>query len=276
MRAFVKAAAAAAAAVILLCLTSTYRASAEDIRIAAAISLREAMTQAAKAYESETGHHVDLTFGSSGQLAAQIKNGAPIDAFISAADNQMEDLDKAGLIDAKSRRVIAGNQLVLIVPADSAISISAFKSLADDAIKTLAIGEPKTVPAGQYARQVLAKLGIESKLKGRLIYGSNVRQVLDYVERGEVTAGIVYATDARQSGDKVKIVATADPETHEPIEYPAAVVKDSKQSAAAAAFLDYLKSERAGKIFAEKGFTRGENRAAATAPANPNRRRPVP
>jgi molybdate transport system substrate-binding protein len=248
---------------ILLCLALAQPAVAEDIRVAAAISLKEAISQAAKAYEADTGRHVELTFGSSGQLAAQIKSGAPIDAFVSAANKQVDDLEKAGLVDAKSRRVIAGNELVLIVPANSTLTLSSLKSLADDGVKKLAIGEPRTVPAGQYAQRVLAKLDVERKLAGRLVYGSNVRQVLDYVERGEVTAGIVYATDAKEAGaDKVKVVATADPATHEAIEYPAVVVKDSKHADAAAAFLDHLKSDRAGKIFQDKGFTRGDDNAA--------------
>jgi molybdate transport system substrate-binding protein len=237
------------------------------VRVAAAISLREALGQTAKAYEADTGRRVELTFGSSGQLAAQIKSGAPIDAFVSAANKQVDELEKAGLVDAKTRRVVAGNDLVLIVPASSSVSLADFKSLSEDAVKKLAIGEPKTVPAGQYARQVLAKLEIERKLADRLVYGANVRQVLDYVERGEVTAGIVYATDAKESGEKVKVVATADAATHEPIEYPAVVVKESKKPAAAAAFLDYLKSDRARKIFQDKGFTRGGDHTADDARA---------
>jgi molybdate transport system substrate-binding protein len=243
---------------------------AETINVAAAISLKESLQEIARAYAADTGDRVEFTFGASGQLMAQIKNGAPIDAFISAANKQVDDLDKAGLIDAKTRRVVAGNSLVLIVPADAPAGLSNFKGLADDRIRRLAIGEPRTVPVGQYAQQVLRKLELEQRLSdgGRLVYGSNVRQVLDYVERGEVGAGIVYATDAREAGDaKVKVVATADPTTHEPIVYPGVLVKTSRKREAAVRFLDYLGSDKARKVFEAKGFAPAQADAASGKPS---------
>lgn len=229
--------------------------AAETVRVAAAISMKEAVTDIAKAYEAETGDKVTLTFGSSGQLAAQLKAGAPIDVFISAATAQLDDLDKAGLVDAATRRDVAGNSIVLIVPADGKVPLADFAALADAGIKRLAIGEPKTVPAGQYAQQTLNKLGLSQRLAGRLIFGANVRQVLSYVERGEVSAGIVYATDARESGAKVRVIATADPATHDPIRYPAAVTKTSKSPVAAKRFLDSFGGEKAKAVLAAKGFT---------------------
>ena len=250
---------------VAACLLLVPMTRAETISVASAVSLKEAISQVAKAFEAQTGDRVRFTFGSSGQLMAQIKNGAPIDAFISAANKQVDDLERLGLIEAETRRTIAGNALVLIVPADATLRISEFKDLADAGIKKLAIGQPGTVPAGQYARQVLDKLGLEQKLGGRMVYGSNVRQVLDYVRRGEVTAGIVYATDAKEAGDKVKVVATADPASHDPVEYPAAVVKSGKKREAAARFLDFLHTEKSRKILEARGFTTPD--AAADKPS---------
>jgi molybdate transport system substrate-binding protein len=231
------------------------RVSGETINVAAAISLKEAMLQIAAGYEAETGNHVDFTFGSSGQLMAQIKSGAPVDAFISAADKQVADLEKLGLIDPNSRRNIASNTLVLILPANTKIRVSGFQDLADPAVGKVAIGEPRTVPAGQYAQQVLHKLGLEPALTGRLIYGSNVRQVLDYVERGEVSAGIVYRTDAMLAGASVKVAAAADDSTYEPINYPAVIINASKKQPIAREFLDYLASDEARSVMKSKGFT---------------------
>jgi molybdate transport system substrate-binding protein len=150
-------------------------------------------------------------------------------------------------------------------------------------VKKLALGEPKTVPAGQYATQTLEKLKLTAPLSGKLVYGSNVRQVLDYVIRGEVTAGIVYATDAKQAGDKVKIVATAAEDSHDPIVYPAVVVKKSASAAAAKRFLDYATDDaEARRLLEARGFTRPKavtTKAAASASSSssspaPAERRP--
>ncbi|HVT89184.1 MAG TPA: molybdate ABC transporter substrate-binding protein [Tepidisphaeraceae bacterium] len=243
--------------VLLVCLLLSAGASAETIRVAAAISLKEAVEEIAKKYEADTSDKVIFTFGSSGQLLSQITSGADVDAFISAANTQVDELTKAGLAMEGSRRIVAGNSLVLIVPADAKESPNGFDALADASVKKVSIGEPKTVPAGQYAMQVLTRLNLADKLKDRLVYGANVRQVLAYVERAEVSAGIVYSTDAKESGDKVKIVATADAQTHEPIVYPAVIIKTSKKQDAAKHFLDYLATEKAKAVLSDKGFIAG-------------------
>lgn len=238
-------------------------AAAEPVRVSAAISLKDALAEAAKAYKVAGGGDVEFAFGSSGELMAQIKNGAPVDAFISAANKQVDDLSKAGKIDDATRRVVAGNRLVLVVPASAKAPPAGFKELADPGVKRVSIGEPRTVPAGQYATQVLKALKVDSALGDRLVYGSNVRQVLDYVERGEVAAGVVYSTDAKQSGDKVKVVATADAALHDPIVYPAVIVRNSRNKAEAQKFLDFLAGDKGKAILATYGFTDG------TAPAGP-------
>ena len=184
-------------AAVLITVPAVRAGAVETVRVAAAISLKDALSQIAKDYESQTGAHVEFTFGSSGQLAAQIKSGAPIDLFISAANQQVDDLVKDGLLQNATRRPVIGNRLVLIAPADNPASVKNFESLASTSVTKIALGEPRSVPAGQYAQQVLNALGLLEKLKEKLVYGSNVRQVLAYVERGEVSAGIVYATDGR-------------------------------------------------------------------------------
>ena len=228
---------------------------ADAVRVAAAISLKDALNDAAAAYKAEGRGDVRFTFGASGQLQSQIEYGAPIDAFISAAHPHVDALVQGKRAEADRVLVVAGNQLVLVVPPGAKAPPSRFADLANRRHRRVAMGEPKTVPAGQYARQVLRSLNIEETLKGRVVYGANVRQVLSYVERGEVDAGIVYATDARESGDRVRAVATADASTHDPIEYPAVVLSNSGRRAAAEAFLDFLATEKARDIFARKGFT---------------------
>jgi molybdate transport system substrate-binding protein len=239
-------------------------ASAETVRVGVAVSLKEAVTEITKSYTKTTGNKVTFTFGSSGQIMAQIQAGAPLDAFISAADKQVDELEKAGLVEQESRRVVAGNTLVLIVPTKSRAKLDSFESLAKQPIKRLATGDPKSVPAGQYAKQVFEKLKLNDALKDKIVYGGNVRQVLDYVVRDEVTAGVVYATDAKEAGDKVKVVAEAPKDSHDAIAYPAIVIKNAARAAAAGKFLDHLASEDARKALNVRGFKVPE---AASAPA---------
>ena len=226
----------------------------EPARVGAAISLQNVLQEIGAKYKEQTGREVSFTFGSSGQLMGQIKNGAPIDLFISAAHQHVDQLAKEKLIDEASRRVIATNTLVLIVPADAASAPAGFAQLAGSNVRRLAMGEPRTVPAGQYAQQVLDHLKLTDSLRQRLIYGTNVRQVLAYVERGEVNAGIVYGTDALISGDKVRIVAVAEADWHEPIEYPAAIIAGSRNASAAGDFLEFLSSPAAREVLKAHGF----------------------
>src|SRR5213078_4705154 len=130
-------------------------------------------------------------------------------------------------------------------PKSSRLNVASFADLADPSVKRLAMGQPKTVPAGQYAAQVLAHLHLESVLTDRIVYAASVRQVLDYVVRGEVDAAIVYATDAIQAGENVRVIARADPAWHEPIHYVAAVVKKSAHADAAKRFVNFLRGDAA-------------------------------
>jgi molybdate transport system substrate-binding protein len=242
---------------------------AQDLTISAAVSLKEAIGDIAVSYRTSSGGRLQLNFAATGLLLAQIREGAPVDVFIAASEAQMDQAAAQKLIDPASRRVIAINSLVLIVPADSKLPLQGFADLGRADLKRLALGEPKTVPAGDYATQVLEHLRLDDVLKSKLVKAASVRQVLDYVERGEVDAGIVYATDAQQSGSKVKVITTADPSWHQPIHYPAAVVAASKQHDAAAAFIDYLTTEPAQALLRKRGFAAPTTQPAAGASTGP-------
>jgi len=229
---------------------------AGTITVSAAISLKDVLTVIAPEFEKQTGDHIEFQFGASGLLATQIRQGAPVDLFISAARKQVDDLAKDGIVDPSTTAIIAGNKLVLIVPAAVSQVTGSFEELANaQRFKRIAIGDPKTVPAGDYGMQVLNALKLADAVKDRLIQGVNVRQVLSYVEQGEVDAGVVYKTDALESGNKVKLAAVAEEKLHQPIEYPAAIVSKSKSREAAVKFLNFLKTDFARQKLTERGFT---------------------
>lgn len=230
-------------------------APAETVRVGAAVSLKETFAEIATAYKADSGDTVEFVYGSSGQVATQIKSGADLDVFVSAAEKQMDDLAQGGQLDVATRRVVCGNTLVLIVPAGSAFKPGSPDELKIDAFERIAVGEPKTVPAGQYAAEALKTLKLDEAMKDKLVFGTNVRQVLAYVERGEVKAGVVYGTDAKAAGAKVTLAFTFDEKTHAPIVYPAAVVSPSKHAAAAKKFLDYLAGDKAKAVLTAHGFT---------------------
>jgi molybdate transport system substrate-binding protein len=230
-------------------------ADATAVAVSAAVSLKSALSGMASDCAAQTGATPQFNFGATGHLLAQIREGAPVDVFIAASDEQMDQAQTAGLIDPASRAVIAGNEMVLIVPRGSSSPIRSFADLKDSAIRRIAIGQPKTVPAGLYATQVLAGLKLESALRERIVYGASVRQVLDYVARGEVDAGIVYATDARDAGDAVRVIAAAQADWHEPIHYVAAVVTESARRMVAVHFIEFLRGDAAQRKLREAGFT---------------------
>jgi molybdate transport system substrate-binding protein len=241
-------------------------ASAETITISAAISLKESLTEIGKSYEAATHDHLIFNFDASGKLAMQIMQGAPVDAFVSADDEQMNKLANTGKIKADTRRVIVNNSLVLIAPIDEKDPPAGFADLGKIHDLKICIGEPKTVPAGHYAMQTLKAMKLDQAVASRLVFGESVRQVLTYVEAGEVYAGIVYSTDALLAKGKVKVIATADAGTHDVIEYPAAVVTASSHQEAAAKFLDYLATDQAKAVFVARGFATNSPRFPTTRP----------
>lgn len=228
-------------------------AAANEITVSAAISLKDALDEISHLYSIEHhGAEVHFNFGSSGTLQRQIEQGAPVDIFISASPKEMDSLHSQGLLALDTRKDLVRNSVVLIVPAGSP-GISGFKDLTKAAVKTVAVGEPQTVPAGKYAQEVLRHFDIYGELKPKLVLAKDVRQVLTYVETGNADAGIVYATDAKIS-KKVTVAATAPEDSHSPVVYPAAVIKTSKNAAGAKAFLDFLAGEKARTAFQRYGF----------------------
>lgn len=225
-----------------------------EILVSAAISLKEAFGEISSMFEKQAGIRVRFNFGASGLLQKQIETGAPVDVFASAGEKQMDDLQTKGLIISETRRNFAGNTLVLIVPAQPKTTLRSFADLARSEIGRVAIGSPKTVPAGQYAEEALRNLKLWDALQPRLVLAENVRQVLDYVTRGEVDAGIVYASDmARVHGEAV-IAAYAPKGSYSPIQYPIAVIKETGNRADAQRFIDLIISSTGQAVLKKYGF----------------------
>lgn len=228
----------------------------QALTISAAVSLKDVFNEIGELYKSKTGRTVNFNFGASGALQRQIETGAPVDVFASAGAKQMDELAAKNLIDADSRKDFARNKLVLIVPQNSNLNIENFDELSGLKVQKIAVGNPKTVPAGQYTEQLLEKNNLKNALQSKLIFAEDVRQVLDYVVRGETDAGIVYETDAKSAEGKIKIAAAAAAETdHDPILYPIALIKDGKQKQSAKEFLDLILSAEGQKILQKYGFS---------------------
>jgi molybdate transport system substrate-binding protein len=223
------------------------------LTISVAASVKDAILGAEDAYRRDHPT-VDFrnNFGSSGILAREIEEGAPVDLFLSAASRPMDELEAKGLIAHGTRRNLRGNSLVLIAPRDS--RLQDFQGLADRSVRIIAIGDPASVPAGEYGQQTLAALHLLDRLHPKLVLAGNARQVLAYVETGNADAGIVYATDARSSS-RVRMVAVAPDSLHAPIIYPVAVIKASRNEREARDFIEYLGSHAAQAIFTMQGFT---------------------
>lgn len=232
----------------------------DRVTVSAAISLKDSLDEIGKIYEkAHPGAKISFNYAGSGTLQRQIEQGAPVDIFFSAAEKQMDDLQSKDLVDAGTRRNIVANQLVLIVPASNT-TIHSFQDLSNVSVKILALGEPSTVPAGTYARQTLEHLGIWGGVEKKVVLAKDVRAVLTYVETGNADAGMVYQTDA-QGSSKVRIVTVAPANSHDPIIYPAAIMKGAKNPSAAASFLAFLSSSAAREVFAKYGFLPAENQA---------------
>lgn len=224
------------------------------LTISAAISLKTPLEAIAQTYQqSHPSQRVVCNFGASGTLQHQIEQGAPVDIFISAGENQMDALQKEELLVPGTRRDLLGNQLVLIVPARSE-AIQDFPDLAKGATKSVAVGDPQIVPAGMYAKQTLEHLGLLPTIQKKLVYAKDVRQALAYVETGNADAGLVYVTDARIS-NAIRVVATAPSDSHLPILYPVALLRDSKSPQPAHTLLDALESPDSLNVFENAGFT---------------------
>ncbi len=228
-------------------------AATTQLTVSAAISLKDALDQIRSSYMAQhAGVALAINYGASGTLELQIEQGAPVDVFLSAAPKQMDDLQSKGLLADGTRRDLLRNEIVLVVPKDSA-GIASFQDLLKPGVKHVALGEPAAVPAGQYAQQVLMKLGIAEAVNAKAVFAKDVRQVLTYVETGDADAGIVYSTDGLTSS-KVRVVAQAPANSHAPVIYCVGVTKGSKSATAAKDFEDFLSGPQARAIFRKCGF----------------------
>ena len=243
------------ALLLVLLLAPASTALAQEATLSVAISMKDAVEQLGRGFmASRPGVTLRYNFGSSGELQKQIEAGAPVDLFVSAAQRQMDELEKKGLIVAASRRVFARNVLTVVKPTDSKIDIAKPADLLDARITKLVVGNPRTVPVGQYAEESLKALGLWDKLQTKLVFAENVRQALDYVARGEVDAGFVYTTDAATRAQQVKEAFRPAEDTYRPVLYPVAVVTGAKQAAIARDFLELLMSRDGQTAFGRLGF----------------------
>jgi molybdate transport system substrate-binding protein len=232
-------------------------AATREVVVSAAASLTDALNDAAAAFMTEHPEiHLRFNFGSSGALAHQIEQGAPVDLFISAAPAAMVGLREKGLVAGGDVSTLATNTVVL-VRSQAATGITGWDSLRGDGVQRIALGDPSHVPAGEYGRQTLTKLGLYDAVAGRLVLAGDVRQVLNYVKSGEAQAGIVYRTDAAVA-TRVVVVAEAPPGSHAPVEYPMAVLKEAPNREQAAAFAAFLRSDQGRAILKKYGFGIGE------------------
>jgi molybdate transport system substrate-binding protein len=229
------------------------QAPQQELTVSAAISLKDVLDKAAQLYRIERPDTViHFNLGASGTLQRQVEQGAPVDIFISASEDQMDSLASKGLLLAGTRRDLVKNAVVLIVPKGQT-GISSFQDLTRPEVKVVAIGESQTVPAGKYAQEVLTHFHLYDQLKPKFVLGKDVRQVLTYVITGNADAGIVYATDAMTT-QQVIVVATAPEDSHSPVIYPVAILKSSKEADEAKRFLDFLEGTKVQEVFGKYGF----------------------
>ena len=228
---------------------------AGEITVSAAASLTDAFKEIAQKFEASTPNaKVSLNFGASGALLQQIANGAPVDVFASADQETMDGAVKQALVKAGERRNFVSNALVLVVPKDSSLLIAKLEDLALPEVKRVAIGAPASVPVGRYTKRALENAKLWAAVEPKMISTQNVRQSLDYVARGEVNAGFVYATDAQLMKDQVKLAFSVP--VNERITYPIALMAASTNPTEAKQFLEFVMSPTGQGILAKFGFSK--------------------
>ncbi len=223
------------------------------LTISAAASLQNVLEDIAENYEE--GHpnvEIQYNFGASGSLVKQIEQGAPVDIFFSASSEKFEELKTKDFIEDSVAFI--GNELVLITSEKTDLQISAIDDLNSSQVEKISIGTPSIVPAGTYAKQTLDSYELWTELESKIVYAKDVRQVLAYVETGNVQAGFVYKTDAISS-KKARIITTVPQEKHDSITYPVGVLKNTETPTEAEQYYDYLQSEAVKDIWIKYGFT---------------------
>ena len=228
-------------------------ASAQQLTVSAAASMTNVLKDLGAKYEAaHPGVKLQFNFAASGVLLQQVSQGAPVDLFISADEATVDKGIGQKLFDAPTRKTLATNTVVLILPAQDPKPVTGLADLYGSGVKRIAVGKLASVPVGRYTKEALESVHLWSALEPKLVYADSVRQVLDYVSRGEVDAGFVYSTDAAIMPDKVKVVMTVG--GHTPVSYPMILVSDGKQKAATEKFAAYLLSPPAQKVLAAAGF----------------------
>jgi molybdate transport system substrate-binding protein len=225
----------------------------QELIVSAAASLTNAFQEVGQKFASTNpGIKVIPNFAASGALLQQIEKGAPVDVFASADQKTMDQANEKKLILPETRKNFVSNALVLILPADTKVPIKTPQDLAAKEVTKVALGNPDTVPAGRYTQEALKNEGLWEKLSPKFIPADSVRQVLDYVSRGEVDAGFVFATDAAVAKEKVQVVATLA--KHKPILYPVAVVAATQKKDLAQRFIAFVLSKEGQEILSKYGF----------------------
>jgi len=244
--------------VVVLALVGTFsmneaKAADQELLVSAAASLTNAFQDVGQKFAgANAGVKFVPNFAASGALLQQIEKGAPVDVFASADQKTMDQANEKKLILPETRKNFVSNSMVLIVPAGSKMPIKGPQDLLAKEVTKVALGNPDSVPAGRYTQESLKNEGLWEKLSPKFIPGDNVRQVLDYVSRGEVDAGFVFATDAATAKDKVQVVATLT--KHQPILYPVAVVAGTQKKDLAQRFIAFVLSKEGQEILAKYGF----------------------
>lgn len=236
----------------------TTAASGEEteILVAAAASLKNAYEDKLIPMfeEANPGVTVKGTYDSSGKLQTQIEEGLDADVFMSAATKQMKALDEEGMIASDTITDLLENKIVLIVPAGNEKKLEKFEDI--EKADSIALGDPASVPAGQYAQEALTNLGIWDKIQDKVSFGTNVTEVLNQVAAASADAGIVYATDAASMADQVEVVAEApEGSLAKKVIYPVAVVKGTAHEKVAKEFVAFLQTDKAITVFEEYGFS---------------------
>ncbi|AZY53183.1 molybdate ABC transporter substrate-binding protein [Bordetella avium] len=238
---------------VLTAMFSAGAAHAADLTVSAAASLTNAFKELGQAYEAKhPGNKVVLNFAASDVLLHQIEQGAPADVFASADQAAMDRAVAQKAVLPDTRANFAANALVLIVPATGGPDVKSTEDLKSDRVKRVAYGNPASVPVGRYTQSALEQQGLWNTVSAKGVPAQNVRQSLDYVARGEVDAGFVFATDAIVMPDKVKVVTTVP--TPQAITYPIARTTRDANKEAAQAFIDFARSEEGQQILARYGF----------------------
>ncbi|MBO3443569.1 molybdate ABC transporter substrate-binding protein [Clostridium sp. CCUG 7971] len=238
--------------VFLLVVGCQSKNTVEEINISAAASLKEVMGEIKTEYESKNKNiNLTINYGSSGSLKQQIEQGAPCDIFISAGQSQVDDLDKGGFLVSDTVKEFTRNKLALIAPKDG--TLGKIDDLTTDKIKHIGVGYPDSVPAGKYADEVLNSLNLKEKIKDKLTFGKDVKEVLAWTSSGNADAGFVYISDT-VNNDSVKVIEIIDEKNHSPIIYPIAITKSSKRYEQSKKLEKFLLSEDVKKILNKYGY----------------------